>query len=108
MLVIHHGGEVRLHRVAAIGDSIDAGCHAVSATGVDEDNAVSTLGTIDGSSVFENGNLLNIVYVNTGEDIVEEAVVNGCVTILQILHHTVKNDERLGGGVERIDTLNHH
>ena len=80
----------------------------MSTTCIDEDDTVSTLGTIDGGSVFEDCDLFNVIYVNAREDVVEESIVNRGICVLKVLHHAIKNNAGLRGGVKRIDTLNHH
>ena len=108
LLGVHHRGEVGLHGVAAVCHGVDAGCHAVAATSVDEDDTVGALGTVDGCSVLKDGDLLDVINVYSGEDVVEETVVYGCIAILQVLHHTVEDDKGLCGRVQRVDALQHY
>ena len=100
LIGIHHIDSLRQEFEATTDAEVDTCCHRLVALGFNHHHAVGCLGTIDGSTVLQHGNLLDVLNHDVGKDVVEEAVVERRTGELHVLRHTVDDDERLGIGVE--------
>ena len=92
--------------VAGISAEIDAGGHALTATGVDEQDAVTALGTVERRTVLDDAYFLYVIGVDDVEDIVDEAIVERGAVVLHIDEHAIDDYEGLRirvKGVEAID-----
>ena len=82
----------------------DIGCntcsHALTALGIDDDNTIGSTCTIDGSTILQNLDIADVVYINCREYIVVHTHVDRFVTLLQIPYHTINNNQRLCIGIE--------
>ncbi len=87
---------------------INLGGHALTALGVDDQSTVGTLGTIESCGILDNLYTLNILWVETQENIVIEAFVHGGTVILRVDDVTIHDEDRLCVGIQRVDTTNIH
>ena len=96
----------KLH--AAIDANTNLGGHALTALGVDNDNAVTTLGTIECCTVLDNLNALDVLRVDACEKVVVETFVHRLTVILGVNHVAIQDDERLCIGIDVGHTTNVH
>ena len=82
----------------------DIGCntcsHALTALGIDDDNTIGSTCTIDGSTILQDLDIADVVYINCREYIVVHTHVDRFVTLLQIPNNTINNNQRLCIGIE--------
>ena len=80
----------------------------MTALGGDEDDTISTLGTIESCTVLHDLNLLDIGRIDVQEEVGIVAIVEGGTCLLHITNDTVNNDKGLCIGIERAETANEH
>ena len=80
-----------------VGGEADARTSACAFAGCDDDHTVRSARTVDGGcrSIFQHGHLLDVLRVDHGQG------VCACATALVGLGHTVDNDKRIVGVVDR-------
>ena len=105
---LHHFRQTGNEFIAAINGHIDLSGHRLVALGLDDQYATGTLGSIEGSTVFQHLDTLNVVDVKVSQDVVGVTVVQHLAVVLHIHEHTVDDDQRLGIAPERVDTLDEH
>ena len=105
---IHHLRQSAHHDNACTDVGIDAGSHRMTTLGGDEDDTISTLGTIESSTVLHDLNLLDIGRIDVQEEVGIVAIVESGTRLLHVTNDTINNDEGLCIGVERAETANEH
>ena len=104
----HHLRGARLQLELTAKGYVDLRSHTPATLCSNEDNTVSTLGTIDSSTVAQHLHPVNIIHVHVGEYVIEIAVMNHRAVILHIHHHTVDNHQRLGIACQGVDAIDKH
>ena len=104
----HHLGQARNEFVARVNSHVDLRSHALVALGLDEQHAIGSLGTIEGGTVLQYSDCLNVVDVQIGKEVVEIAVVKHGACVLHVEDHTIDDDERLHIGMQGVDALDEH
>ena len=105
---IHHRHELRLQRHTGRDVGRDTCGHRLAAARLYEDDAVGTLGTIEGRTVAHDGDLLDVGGVDGRQDVVIEPLMNRGAPILLLNDDAVDNHQGLGVDVQRVQALNEH
>ena len=75
---------------------------------MDKNNAVGSLGAIEGHSVFDDLNTLDIIDIEVRKHIIEVTVVKHVSTILHIQLYAINKYQWLGIRLQRVDTVDKH
>ena len=108
VLGTHHLGPAGHQLVLAVDGHVNLGGHAAVALGLDEQHTGSGLGTIDGGSVLQHGDALNVVHIQVGQDIVVISLMQHLAVVLHVGDDTIDDDQRLGVGLQTGDTADEH
>ncbi len=107
-LIVEHLGQTRHQLETTANIHIDAGSHTLITLGIDENHAVGTFGTIDGTTVLEYGDILDILHIDVGEDVVVVSAVQHALIVLQVSEYTIYDYKRLRIALQGVDTLHEH
>ena len=108
LVSIHHLGQARHQRHANTHVGINAGSHRTPALGVDDDDTVAALCTIECSSILQHRDLLDILGIDIQHQVDVVTVVDCRAILLHVTNNTVDHNERLGIGRKRVKTTNKH
>ena len=108
VLGTHHLGLAGHQLELAVDGHVNLGGHAAVALGLDEHHTGSGLGAIDGGSVLQYGDALNIVHIQVGQDIVVISLMQHLAVVLHVGDDTVDDNQRLGVGLQTGDTADEH
>ena len=108
VLAAQHLGRAGHELVAAVDGDVDLGGHRLVALGVDEQHAGGTLGTVEGGTVLEHGDALDVVDVQVGQQVVVVAVVKHGAVVLHVGDDAVDDDQRLGVGLQAVEAGQQH
>ena len=103
VLSTHHLRQTGDEFVTAVDGDINLGGHALVALGLDEDDAVGTFGTIDGGTVLQHLDTLDVVDIQVGQHVVEVTIVESSAVVLHIHDDIIDDHQRLHIAVERVD-----
>ena len=76
--------------------------------GFNQDNAITTLGTIKSRSILQNGHFVDILGIDVQQQVCIVTRMHHRTGLLHILNHTINHNQRLSIGCERIQTTNKH
>ena len=105
---IHHRQVLRLERHTGRHGGRDTGGHRLVAARLDEDDAVTATGTVEGRAVAHHRHLLDVAGIQAGENVVVESLVEQLTAVLLLDDDIVDHNEGLCVGVQRVQTLNEH
>ena len=88
----HHLWQTRYQVKASVDGHVNLRGHTLVALCLDDEYAIGTLGTIEGSTILQHLNTLDIVHVQVGQHVVEVAVVQGRAVVLHVHDDIVNND----------------
>ena len=105
---IHHFGRARLQCNPNADIGIDTGCHRVAALGLDQDDTIAALGTIERRGILHHRDFLDIFRVDVEQQVGVVANMERRTVLLHILDDTVDDNEWLCVGIQRVKTTYKH
>ena len=105
---IHQRGKLRHEAYTGIDVGIDACCHGVSALGGNQDDAIGTTCAIEGCGILQHLHLVDVLRGDIGEDVIKLPTMQCGTVLLHVLLDAINHDERLGIGIQRIETTDKH
>ena len=105
---IHHVIELGLHHDTCRQTGSDTRCHTMTTPGLDDDDSVGSLCTIESRSIAENGYFLYIGRRNVVENIVVETIMEHHASILLLYDDTINDNQGLCIDIEGVQTVYKH
>ena len=104
LVTIHHVEFLGYELHTAEDAHVDLGGHGASALCLDDDDAVGTLGTIEGRRILQHLYAFHVFRVETRKDVVVESLVERGAFVLRVDDVAVQHDEGLGVGIDAVHT----
>ena len=97
---IHHLRQTGHQLIASVDGHINLCGHRLVTLGLDGDDTISTLGTIEGGTVLEYRDCLDVVDIDISQEVIIITIVEHLTRVLHIHDHIIDNYQRLSVGIE--------